>query len=96
MNLKLCTVLSAILLVTAPLDVLAGSLWCQGNIVEANITEKQLLEACGEPASRNGANWIYRAQGNLSTVVNVENGVVMFIRDATDEDSSALPFGDPP
>jgi len=96
MNLKFYSVLSAILLAAGTLTVQADSLWCQGNIISSGITEEQLLKACGEPASRNGANWLYKTPGSIPMVVNLGNGVVMFIRDATELDSPDLPFGDPP
>ena len=58
MNRKLPSVLSALLVAVAPLSALAGSLTCQDNIISPGVTIEQLLEACGEPASRNGADWI--------------------------------------
>jgi len=96
MNLKIHTVLSAILVAAAPLAALAGSLECQGNIISPGITEARLLEACGEPTSRNGSEWTYRMPGDLPMVVVLGDGVVMFIRDATDLDSPASPLGDSP
>jgi len=91
------SILAAILISAAPLVSYAGSLECQGNIISTGVTETQLLEACGEPTSRNGANWRYDMPGSLPMVVTFGNGVVMFIREADDElDSSASPLGDPP
>jgi hypothetical protein len=96
MNRKLPSVLSALLVAVAPLSALAGSLTCQDNIISPGVTIEQLLEACGEPASRNGADWIYKTPGSFPMVVTLGNGVVMFIRDATDLDSPASPLGDSP
>jgi hypothetical protein len=94
------SILTAILISAAPLVSYAGSLECQGNIISTGVTEEQLLEACGEPTSRNGANWKYERPGSLPVVVTFGNGVAMFIRDADDDDdgldSSASPLGDPP
>jgi hypothetical protein len=91
------SILAAILISAAPLVSYAGSLECQGNIISPGVTEAQLLEACGNPASRDGANWRYEMPGSLPVVVTFGNGVAMFIRDADDElDSSASPLGDPP
>ena len=91
------SILAAILISAAPLVSYAGSLECQGNIILPGVTEAQLLEACGNPASRDGANWRYEMPGSLPVVVTFGNGVAMFIRDADDElDSSASPLGDPP
>jgi sugar/nucleoside kinase (ribokinase family) len=97
MNLKFHTVLSVILVAAGPPAALAGSLECQGNIISPGITEAELLEACGEPTSRDGAEWLYKMPGDLPMVVTFGNdGVVTFIRDATDLDSPASPLGDSP
>ena len=94
MNLKFRSVLRAIVVSAAPLLAQAGSLECQGNIISPGITEDELVAACGDPTSRNGADWIYQMPGSLPMVVTMGNGVVMFIRDATDLDSPASPLGD--
>jgi len=96
MNLKFHAVVVAMLLAAAPLAALAGSLECQGNFISPGITEAELLQACGEPTSRNGTDWIYKMPGDFPMVVTLGNGVVMFIRDATDLDSPASPLGDSP
>ena len=96
MKLKFHLILYVCLAAT-PLSVLAGSLQCQGNIISPGVTEAQLLEACGEPTSRNGAEWIYKMPGDYPMVVTFGiDGVVNFIRDATDLDSPASPLGDSP
>jgi len=97
MKLKAQLTLSAILLAAAPPVTLAGSLECQGNIISPGITEAELLAACGEPTSRDGSELIYRMPGDLPMVVVLgDDGVVTFIRDATDLDSPASPLGDSP
>ncbi len=97
MKLNFHLALSAILIAAAPLAAQAGSLECQGNIISPGVTEAQLLEACGEPTSRNGAEWIYKRPGDYPMVVTFGiDGVVNFIRDATDLDSPASPLGDSP
>ena len=96
MKLKFDTILS-VCLAAAPLSALAGSLECQGNFISPGITQAQLLEACGEPTSRNGNEWIYKMPGDFPMVVSFGiDGVVNFIRDATDLDSPAAPLGDAP
>jgi len=93
------SILTAMLISAAPLVSYAGSLQCQGNIISPGVTEAQLLEACGEPTSRNGANWTYNMPGSLPMVVTFGNGVAMFIREAEADDglgSSASPLGAPP
>jgi hypothetical protein len=97
MNTTGHTILAAIMISIAPFAGHAGSLECQGNIISAGVTEAQLLEACGNPTSRNGADLIYKIPGSLPVVVTLGNGVVMFIRDAGDGlDSPASPLGDHP
>jgi hypothetical protein len=97
MNTTGHTILAAIMISIAPFAGHAASLECQGNIISAGITEAQLLEACGNPTSRNGADWIYKIPGSIPVVVTLGNGVVMFIRDAGDGlDSPASPLGDHP
>jgi len=97
MNTYNCSILAAVLISAAPLASFAGSLECQGNIISAGVTEAQLLEACGEPTSRDGANWQYDIPGSLPMVVTFGNGVAMFIREAGETGlDSASPLGDPP
>ena len=96
MKLKFCSILPVILVAAAP-AALAGSLECQGNIISPGITRAQLLQACGEPASRDGEKWIYKMPGDFPVVVTFGiDGVVSFIRDATDLDSPSAPLGDAP
>lgn len=77
-------------------SVYAESLECNGNIVSAGVSEKQLLATCGEPTSRDGANWVYHKPGSIPVLVTFGNGVVMFIRDVNSEDDPASPLGDQP
>jgi hypothetical protein len=96
MKLKCYSILPVVLFTALP-AALAGSLECQGNFISPGITEAELLQACGEPASRNGAQWIYKMPGDIPMVVTFGvDGVVTFIRDATDLDSPAAPLGDAP
>ena len=95
MNLKYWSLIVLILMSVMP-SVHAVSLECNGNIVSTGITEEQLLNSCGEPTSRNGANWIYHTPGSIPIMVTFGNGVVMFIRDVESEDSPASPLGDHP
>lgn len=73
----------------------ADSLECNGEFITQGMTEAQLLEACGEPASRDGANLVYKIPGSIPVVVTLGDGVVMFIRDAEDDmGGSESPLGD--
>jgi len=99
MNTNDRAIVAAVLIAAAPLVSFAGSLECQDNIISTGVTEAQLLEACGEPTSRDGANWRYEIPGSMPMVVTFGNGVAMFIREAEADDgldSSASPLGDPP
>ena len=96
MNTKLKPILSICLAAAAPAG-LAGSLECQGNFISPGITRAELVEACGEPTSRDAAGWIYKMPGDYPMVVIFgTDDVVTFIRDATDLDSPASPLGDSP
>ncbi len=96
MKLKRYSILPVVLFAALP-AALAGSLECQGNFISPGISEAELLQACGEPTSRNGAQWIYKMPGDLPMVVTFGvDGVVTFVRDATDLDMPAAPLGDAP
>lgn len=96
MNIHYRLILVASVISAAPLVTHAGSLECQGNIISAGASVDDLLDACGEPTSRNGANWTYQVPGSIPQVVTVGNGMIMFIRDADESGSSASPMGDHP
>jgi hypothetical protein len=97
MNTTGHTILAALMISLAPLVSHATSLECKGDFISAGITEAQLLQACGDPTSRNGADWVYKRPGSIPVVVTLGNGVVMFIRDADGElDAPASPLGDHP
>jgi hypothetical protein len=98
MNFKCGAMMLLILVSVMSPSVYAASLECNGNIISAGITEEDLLNACGEPTSRNGANWVYHRAGSIPVMVTFGNGVAMFIRDveSEDSDSPSAPFGDHP
>ena len=96
MNIKSRSILLASVISAVPLVSYAGSLECQGNIISPGATEQELLDACGEPTSRNGANWTYQIPGSISQEVTVGNGLIMFIRDADEVGSSGSPMGNHP
>ena len=98
MHFKCGSMMLLILMSVMSLPAYAVSLECNGNIISAGITEEDLLDACGEPTSRNGANWIYHIPGSIPVMVTFGNGVAMFIRDVEpeDSDSPSAPFGDHP
>jgi hypothetical protein len=96
MNPKYWSVMLLFLVSVMTSSVYAVSLECNGNIVSAGVTEEQLLDTCGEPTSRNGANWVYRKPGSIPILVTFGNGIVMFIRDVDSENDPASPLGDHP
>jgi hypothetical protein len=97
MSLKNGLALAASIMAAASPVAHAGSLECQDNIISPGISEAKLLDACGEPTSRSGADWTYKRPGSIPVVVTLGNGVVMFIRDADEVlDNPESPLGDPP
>jgi hypothetical protein len=87
----------AVLLLLASPPGYAASLECDGTIVSQGDSEQQLLDACGSPVSRSGADWRYVRPGSLPVVVTVGEGMVMFIRDADEvPEAPADPLGDRP
>lgn len=95
---KFRSFLIAAVISVAPIVSYAGSLRCQGDIVEPGVTARQLLDACGNPTSREGADWLYEIEGSVTMVVTIGNGVVMFIRDLDESDAAfgTHPLGDRP
>ena len=98
MNTKYLSILAVVLISTASLVTHAGSLRCDGDIISPGDTEQQLLDACGNPASREGADWLYKTEGSIPMVVTIGNGVVMYIRDLDESDAAfgTHPLGDRP
>ena len=97
MNPGYRSILVAISISATPLVTYAESLECHGDIVSQGDTEEQLLEACGNPTSRDGADWLYETPGSIPVMVTIGNGVVMFIRDADEAKASTThPYGDRP
>lgn len=78
----------------APIVGHADDLECQGTIISQGDTVQHLLEACGDPKSRNDSDWLYEVPGSLPVVVTVADGVVMFIRSADEGPDSSSPLGD--
>ncbi len=89
-------ILLASVISAMPLISHAGSLECQGTIISQGATERELLNACGEPTSRDGENWIYQVPGSIEQVVTLSNGFIMFIRDADAVNLSGSPMKDQP
>ena len=97
MSLNNCYAMAAGVILLAPPAAYGGSLECHGTIISQGDTEKQLLETCGNPTSRNGADWTYTVPGSQPVLVTLGNGVVMFIRDVDEAKASTeSPLGDHP
>lgn len=88
----------ASLVLAAPYVSYADSLRCNGEIIDAGVSEQQLIEACGSPSAREGADWLYETDGSEPMVVTIGNGVVMFIRGLDESDAAfgTHPLGDRP
>jgi len=90
-------IMAAVLISAAPFVAYAESLRCDGDIISPGDTEQQLLDACGNPTSREGADWLYEMPGSLPVVVTIGRGVVTFIRNRDESDAfTKHPLGDRP
>ena len=91
------SILAAILISAAPFVTYADSLRCHGDIISRGDTEQQLLDACGNPISREGADLLYEMPGSLPVVVTIGGGVISFIRNRDESDAfTKHPMGDRP
>jgi hypothetical protein len=91
------SIISAVLISAVPFASRGESLRCEGDIISQGDTEQKLLETCGQPASREGNDWLYKSPGSLPVVVTVGRGLVMFIRTQdVAETFIEHPMGDPP
>ena len=97
MNQNYRSILAAILISSAPNVTYAESLRCHGDIISRGDTEQQLLDACGNPISRKGADLLYEMPGSLPVVVTIGGRVVTFIRNREESDAfTKHPSGDRP
>jgi len=87
-----------IILAFATLSVAqADSLNCGGGIISQGDSQADLLEACGEPVSRDGSRWVYELEGSLPRIVTVANGMIQFIEAGEMEGfEQKSPLGDRP
>jgi hypothetical protein len=88
----------AILILAAPFVTYADSMRCDGDLISPGDTEQQLLDACGNPISREGADLLYEMPGSSPLVVTISMGVVTFIRNLDESDAAfgTHPLGDRP
>jgi hypothetical protein len=98
MNPNYSSILAAILILAAPSFTYADSMRCDGDIISPGNTEQELLDACGNPTSREGADWLYEIPGSLPLVVTISMGVITLIRDLDESDAAfgTHPLGDRP
>jgi hypothetical protein len=98
MNPNYSSILAAILILAAPSLTYADSMRCDGDIISPGNTEQELLVACGNPTSREGADWLYEMPGSLPLVVTISMGVITLIRDLDESDAAfgTHPLGDRP
>ena len=91
------SMLATLLIFTVSSVSYADSLRCSGKIIKRGYTEQQVLDACGQPTSVDGGNWLYEKPGSQPVVVTIGRGVVTFIR--SKHESGAFgehPYGDRP
>ena len=74
MNTSYQPLIAAVLILSVSYAVHAGSLRCAGEVISPGDTKQQLLDACGSPAARQGADWLYEPPGSLPVVVTVNGG----------------------
>jgi hypothetical protein len=97
MNRITSPALAIILAFTALSVAQADSLNCGGNIISQGDSQADLLEACGEPASRDGSRWVYEQEGSLPRIVTLANGMIQFIEAGEMEGfEETSPLGDRP
>ena len=96
MTLIYRSILATILIYAAPHFAYADSLRCGGKIISSGATVQQLLDACGNPTSRSGNDWLYERPGSFPLVVTLERGVVTFVRNLEESGAFRHPYGDRP
>ncbi len=96
MSLMHRSILAAVFICAAPHVSWADSLRCGGNIISPGVTEQELLNACGNPTSRRGDDWLYKKRGSIPMVVSVSRGVVTYIRNMEESGAFRHPYGDRP
>ncbi len=90
------SILAAILMYAAPQVSYAATLRCSGKIISPGDTQQQLLDACGNPTSRSGDDWLYERSGSFPLVVTIARGVVTFVRSLEESGAFRHPYGDRP
>lgn len=79
MNPVIRSVLAGSVLLSMPTGTQADDLRCGENIVSPGVTEQEVLAACGQPTSVDGAVWTYRMAGSFPRKLTFGNGELMFI-----------------
>ena len=78
--LKRIVLYLSVLFVAITGPALAEQLRCGTEIIEHGDTEAKVLEACGEPTSREAGTWYYNSPGELPREIDFVDGEVRFIR----------------
>jgi hypothetical protein len=81
---------------TAATSANADSMQCNDNLVSTGDTQATVLKSCGEPTSRNGDQWIYQTDNQLSKIVTFGGGVVLTITDGNFSGFNNTPFENEP
>jgi hypothetical protein len=81
---------------TVATSAFADSMQCNDNLVSTGDTQATVLKNCGEPTSRNGDQWVYQINNQLSKIVTFGGGVVLTITDGNFPGFKNTPFENGP
>ncbi|MGB7934788.1 MAG: DUF2845 domain-containing protein [Gammaproteobacteria bacterium] len=90
------TLITATLLLIAATSATADSMECNGNLVSSGDSQATVLQNCGEPASRDGDQWTYQVDDQMSRIVTFGGGVVLTITDGNFPGFQNTPFENQP
>lgn len=97
MNASMLWMAGAVTLwLTAATSAFADSMQCNDNLVSTGDTQATVLKNCGEPTSRNGDQWVYQINNQLSKIVTFGGGVVLTITDGNFSGFKNTPFENEP
>ena len=89
-------VISFMLVLSATPSASADSMECDGNLVSSGDSQATVLKNCGEPTSRDGDQWTYQVDEQLSRTVTFGGGVVLTITDGNFPGFQTTPFENQP
>jgi hypothetical protein len=90
------TLITATLLLIVASSATADSMECNGNLVSSGDSQATVLRNCGEPTSRDGDQWTYQVDDQLSRIVTFGGGVVLTIIEGNFPGFQNTPFENQP